>query len=145
MTAKSQSGRSLAWPLASSTTVILVSEVGAPITPSGKIACLAESETDQYFLFLPPVSAPPAHAAGRAEQVRGILVMFLFQRLYEGQTLVSIAPTHAWRPRAMAPSELAFPALTVTGSLMGVAVILRYSLDAVLRFIAGDDRHLRPR
>lgn len=37
----------------------------------------------------------------------------------------------------MAPSELALPALTVTGSLAGVAVLLRYGLDAVLRFIAG--------
>jgi hypothetical protein len=37
----------------------------------------------------------------------------------------------------MAPSELALPALTVTGSIAGVAVVLRYGLDAILRFIVG--------
>lgn len=49
----------------------------------------------------------------------------------------------------MAPSELALPALTVTGSLGGIAVLLRYGLDAVLRFIAGviaiSARDRRPR
>ena len=37
----------------------------------------------------------------------------------------------------MAPSAPAVSTLTVAGSLACVAVILRYGLDAVLRFIAG--------
>lgn len=37
----------------------------------------------------------------------------------------------------MAASELALPALTVTGSAAGIAVLLRYGLDSALRFIAG--------